>query len=661
MRRALPLLLLLSATPAQAAAPHKLALLVAIADYPDESGYKDLDSHHDLRLLTGALRRQGFARDDIAVIQDSDATREGILAGIAALTERAAPGDIVQVHYSGHGHQVPDDDGDELDGYDEVLVAWGAPARWDDGYHGEQHLRDDDLGAALAKLRARLGPDGQLLVTLDSCYSGSATRGADEELPARGVTTPLGLPARGADGQDSGAGFDAPPPSDELAPMVVLSAASHDQLAHETRDRRHDGEIVGGLSLAYSHAMARLHKGESYRALFAAVQAEMATSVPRQTPQIEGAIDAVVLRGEIVEQAPWLAVTAVDEAGVTVEGGTLLGILPGTELAFLPPGTADPAQGKPIATGTVQSATPDGAKVTLTAPAPADKLQTSWAFVTRASLGDLAARVSLADSLPRAIRDGLAARLADNGLVRLTDEQPDLSLGWANGKLEVVTADGDAITWTIEGDLTEALQTHLVAYARALYLRRLELSGRGIDVGVTVVPAEAHFNAAGDFEGCCALPEERWPVEAGLLTLRDGDAWMLRLQNRGAVPAWVTVLDLPSDGSLTQLWPDPQQRASDNELAPGRTQLLQDPCFVAQAPYGNDVIKLLATREPLDLRPILDNGPVSAGTRGTEPGPLELLLGDALDEHRTRGAGALRMAPGSAATSTVVVRVVAAE
>jgi hypothetical protein len=660
MRRALPLLLLLAA-PTAAAAPHKLALLVAIADYPDESGYKDLDSDHDLRLLAGALKRQGFARDDIAVIQDSAATRDGILAGIDALTARAAAGDIVQVHYSGHGHQVPDDDGDEIDGYDEVLVAWGAPARWDATYHGEQHLRDDDLGAALAKLRAKLGPDGQLLVTLDSCYSGSATRGADEELPARGVTTPLGPPARGGVGPDTGAGFDLPAPTAGLAPMVVLSAASHDQLAHETRDRRHDGEIVGGLSLAYSHAMAKLEKGQSYRDLFRAVQAEMATSVPRQTPQMEGDIDAVVLRGELIEQAPWLAVTAVDEAGVTVEGGTLLGLLPGTEIAFLPPGTADPAAAKPIATGTVQSASPDGAVVALAAPAPAEKLQQSWAFVTKQSFGEMAARVSLDDSLPRDLRAGLTERLAESGLVRLTAEQPDLALAWEAGAPRAVTADGDSLIWTLEGDPLAALQERLVAYARARYLRRLELSARGLDVQVAVIPAEARYDAAGTFQGCGALPEERWPLEGGQLTFHDGDAWLLRLENRGAVPAWVTVLDLPSDGTVTQLWPDPEQRASDNEIAPGRTQLLQDPCFVAQAPFGTEVVKLLATREPLDLRPILHAGPVSAGTRGTEPGPLELLLGDALDEHRTRGAGALRMPAGSAATSSAVVRVVDAE
>ena len=58
----------------------------------------------------------------------SDADRAGILAALDWLIEVSAADDVVVLHYSGHGDQLTDNDGDELDGYDEVLVPYGAPA-----------------------------------------------------------------------------------------------------------------------------------------------------------------------------------------------------------------------------------------------------------------------------------------------------------------------------------------------------------------------------------------------------------------------------------------------------------------------------------------------------------------------------------------------------
>ncbi|MEL6614008.1 MAG: caspase family protein, partial [Bacteroidota bacterium] len=199
--RCLALLLAVLAAPAALAvalppsaapdAPTKRALVVAVADYPDASGYSDLNADNDVPLIVQALGSQGFAEDDIVVLQDAAATRTGILNALDALTAASVPGDVVVLHYSGHGVRISDDDGDELDGYDEALAPYDAVTAPLDRATAT-HLRDDDLGAVLGRLRRNVGPTGSVTVWLDACYSGTATR---SDAPQRGHPTPIGPPA----------------------------------------------------------------------------------------------------------------------------------------------------------------------------------------------------------------------------------------------------------------------------------------------------------------------------------------------------------------------------------------------------------------------------------------------------------------------------------
>ena len=81
------------------------------------------------------------------------------------------------IHYSGHGQQIFDDNGEEIDGKDEALVPYDAWVRYNNNYKGEHHFRDDELGSYITKFRNKLSANGQLLLLLDSCHSGSSTRG----------------------------------------------------------------------------------------------------------------------------------------------------------------------------------------------------------------------------------------------------------------------------------------------------------------------------------------------------------------------------------------------------------------------------------------------------------------------------------------------------
>ena len=60
-------------------------------------------------VLTGLFE---FDEADIAVLQDHEATKENVQRGLEQLTSGVSPGDVIYFHFSGHGSNVPDQDGD---------------------------------------------------------------------------------------------------------------------------------------------------------------------------------------------------------------------------------------------------------------------------------------------------------------------------------------------------------------------------------------------------------------------------------------------------------------------------------------------------------------------------------------------------------------------
>jgi len=143
----------------------KRALLVGINRYQDPAN--DLRGCvNDVLLMRETLTRHYGFNDPgcVRTLTDRRATTAGILEGLAWLVDGATSGDSLVFHYSGHGSQVPDRNGDERDGLDEILcpydLDWAHP------------LTDDDLAAVVAPI-----PKGALLtVILDCCHSGTGLR-----------------------------------------------------------------------------------------------------------------------------------------------------------------------------------------------------------------------------------------------------------------------------------------------------------------------------------------------------------------------------------------------------------------------------------------------------------------------------------------------------
>jgi hypothetical protein len=155
----------------------RYALLIGINDYLSP-GISDLrGAINDVETMREILtRRLGFDTSHVTVLTNEFATRAAIVGALERLVTDAGPDDVIYVHYSGHGSQVKDGNGDEPDdGWDETILPYDARTP------GVADITDDELGGILSRLRA-----GKAVIVLDSCHSGTATRGliATRSVPA---------------------------------------------------------------------------------------------------------------------------------------------------------------------------------------------------------------------------------------------------------------------------------------------------------------------------------------------------------------------------------------------------------------------------------------------------------------------------------------------
>jgi len=89
-------------------------------------------------------------------------TKANMITAMNWLTSELAPGDSAFFHYSGHGSQVLDTNGDEEDGLDETIC----PA----DFKTAGHIVDDDIHDILVK---KIPYGARLTAVMDCCHSGT--------------------------------------------------------------------------------------------------------------------------------------------------------------------------------------------------------------------------------------------------------------------------------------------------------------------------------------------------------------------------------------------------------------------------------------------------------------------------------------------------------
>ena len=159
-------------------AQNKRALLIGISQYGNNTGWKNIHGANDVDLMKSVLN--GFS---IRELKNANATYDNIIKELNYLTKKTKEGDIVYIHFSGHGQPFEDINGDEHDGWDESFVPFDAHLYYEENvYSGNKHLTDDILNTYLIKIRKKIGEHGILYVTIDACHAGNSYRDSEEDI-----------------------------------------------------------------------------------------------------------------------------------------------------------------------------------------------------------------------------------------------------------------------------------------------------------------------------------------------------------------------------------------------------------------------------------------------------------------------------------------------
>lgn len=649
------------------AKPKLRALIIAVGDYPRTGGWNKLSSARDAELLEPALRTQGFK--DITVLLDEAATRQGIEDAFNALTRKTGPGDIVYLHFSGHGQQVwdhdsslfPDRKKDETDGFDEALVPYDARDEFRAGiYEGEHHLVDDELHLMLTELRRRIGPAGQLLFSVDACYSGSISR-AGGLLPVRGTSkkfspqvTDSGIKPLTAEGAFSE--VFTMTETDALSDFIVFSAARADQPNYETLD--HNGQGVGSLSYALSRNMVKpFEEVPSLSTFFRYVESEMAKVAPYQAPQLEGNGDKSLFGDALTPTPGYPVLSFTDEKHFTAQGGELAGLFPGSVIWLQPSlGAAVKEKIKGKVTASEISRSTIELERALPGANPAD-----WVMTVQSKMlafSPVQIRLEVQDE---SISEKIKIRAGGMERIALVKQNAQLLIRQSSPEAPLILSDfhGAGLgTYTlIQGAMEETIDQlfgRIQAYTRAQYFRSFskQATDHGKEVEITTVPVA--ITRKGSQYVVQSIQKANLRDNRDVQFLEIGTPFIFSVTNRSASKLYLNIIGIDAADEVFLLLPDARTPPAEFVIAADTTVYFSRPehLFQISEPSGKQLFMAMASPQPVDLRPVFRYA--SSGKTGdfrSETNPQHQVLNE-LFYGKTRAGG---LASGEILISSTII------
>ena len=613
---------------------HKRALLIGINEYPNLSTSAQLDGCvNDVRLMAGLLRdKYGFPDENVTVLTDGEATRDGILAALDGLAERVGADDVVVVHYAGHGSQVTDVDGDEPDGLDETIVPYDAVR----GSGANVDVTDDEIHGWIERVAARTP---YLTLLFDCCHSGTVTR---DDFGAKARSLPPDLRPAPALGRApartttrGAARAEGPSGWLPLSKRYVLIAGCRDEeCAYEYRDAE-SGAAYGSLTFFLARALAAAPPGTTYRDVYERVRPLVTAHASRQHPQMEGALDREVFGVRDVEPMRYAAVVGREGGAVTLAAGAAHGLTAGSLWDAYPAGTKTTDGAAPLGRLRVTSVGAVASMAEVVEEAEGGAVGVGARAVEAAhDWGGLVLRVALAAD---------AALLADavEGSGLLARVGPDESADVRAALLPARADGGGAVpqlgplagpTWAVVGadgrlvmppqaasapDAAQTVLDNLNKLARFRHALALDNPDSALRDAVDVTLKRLDGNGA----WAEAEPEEA----GGEVVFEEGERVAFTVANRHTAPVYVYALDFGLAGAIRLF----TVAGANDALAPGREQsvgldrplvlrfpeafpFVQEPGEGAPT-EGAETLRVFVTTEPTDFSSLLQAGVRSAG------------------------------------------------
>ncbi|WP_026776135.1 caspase family protein [Polaribacter sp. Hel_I_88] len=594
----------------------KHALIIAIGEYPRSTGWGAISSANDVPLIKETLERQGFNPENITTLVDREATKKGILNAFKELQEtKIKEGDVVVIHYSGHGQPIFDssEDGtlDEADDKDEALVPVDAMASYTYNYKGENHIRDDELAKITTNLRNTLGKNGQLLLLLDSCHSGSSARGGKAR-GTKNVFAPEGWePSKNAKVQGSDM-FDEVKVDENAAPYVLISGASADELNYE------HPEGYGALSYAFSEAMSDLGSDFSYRQLFDVIASKMNTFSPNQNPGIEGDQDIKLFKNEYVKQEEYFKIKNILASNaIKIQAGKLQGMFKGTTVFLMPVGETQLDSTKIIAKGKVVLAKFNESNILLNNDLKSKNEKDYVVFIDKKSFGEISLNIAFDKSVKnKEVKSEVTNFLKETKLGKVVDSLgSDLIITEKNNLLNVYATNGfSVIEENMNPENLKSLKETLSTYAHGSYMKKLNFNNKKYEFTFRALPVKLNILTE---ENEIGKPEDI--MRNNVLTIVPGkDKLVFEVTNHSEQDLYFTIIEVNSKGEINSIFPSDRFKMNDQErlIEKGKTVLFSDKIMNYGPPFEKLVMKCIASPYPINIASTIKNRGEIEGKRG---------------------------------------------
>lgn len=602
--------------------PTRRGLLIGIGDYEaSDSGsgagvapVPDLQAPvNDVLLIRRVLiTRYGFRPEDLTVLTDAGATRAAILAALETLVEQTGPDDVVYVHFSGHGSRISDRNGDEADGWDDTVLSYDARSA------GVRDILDDELDAFLQRLPAR-----DVLAVMDVGRTPTLTA-PGSDIRVRGVGPDPREQLYDEEPADTGS-------VQRNGSYVMLDAAAPGQYGLEGRISHE--HWFGWFSWSLARALATGPQDRSIDRLHAEIQDVMnnlgdlvGVRSPGSRMKAAGAVrENAVLGGDRLEAGgrptadrAWANAEFIGSGEVLLEQGSLLGAGPGSLWAVYPPDTSsftaeailataevtghdgDDARAKLDGGGTV----PAGSRAVLLAPAPPPTTVSVWLRRVSGPGGETLRDALSASPRVKFVESARGARF----IVNIDDRGCRV---YGPGGLQLVEEFQEV---SLE-ETTARLLTRFERSVRLAHLQALDNPAGAMRVTIDVNPI--------DVDGMPRLSRVPGLRDYPAFRVRDADEPRapdnsLIMSLRVSQAAYVTVVDIGPEGSVSPLFPNPVSDQNDfypdGRIPFGQEIRVPDSLTSSNAgfyidyepPPGPDTLRVFAAGDPLTAARIRD-------------------------------------------------------
>lgn len=605
----------------------KRALIIALDNYPDKMGWGTIHSSNDTLQLIPALITQKFNRANITVVGIKNGKKKELQDAIEKFIKSCHTDNIVFFHYSGHGQRVEDPSEDEADGYDEALAAADAASVYEPGvYTGDNHLTDDELHNYLRRIATAIGPNGDMLVTIDACFSGTGTRalgysrGTDELMASRqyiDAHAHMALSSKPLLNEQDSTGL----------PYVAITATDAYSKDYEVTV---NGINYGPLSYALGVVLNQLKDGETYGSLELKLKRQMALIGSSQVPVREGKPNKLVFNGKIVPDIRYFVSDTYlpPKKSFSLPFGNIHGLFDSTRMLIFDIGTNVDDHSKAWGRATIVKSKSGQCTARVDSAGSSPPSNIMKFIVIKAGHGNLSVGVKL-DIADATLKNTFTNTFSDVAAIKT--DAPSSSL-WiesdndylqrrgmpatyvqlSNGKGDIIDS---AIISSNKEEIAARFKKKITEFMYGDYLRKIQVDNNSLKGSLEIIMGACSVDSRRNIlQTFTPYAEKDYKLPGGSIKAKAGDCFRLKINNSTKVKFYFAVLVVDPLNRVRQLIPERGKLAADLAIdplgsgtvsyeSPQRTQ-----AYGFKPLKGKHVYKLILSKSPMDFSFLSDSG-----------------------------------------------------